>query len=172
MSTVKIILLVLSFFISPAVEVIDHDVHMSRCDIDYRSETEVFEISMKIFIDDLELDLGTMGHDSLKICTEHEKPEAEELIHAYLNQHLKIQVDNKSVDLEWVGKEISDDLSAVWCYLQVNSVKPTQSIDITNDVLIALYDDQQNVVKVVLEGGERSFFLFNKEEYQGRIDVD
>ena len=44
-----------------------HDIHMSRCDIDYNKEASSLEISIRIFLDDLELDLRSQGHDSLKI---------------------------------------------------------------------------------------------------------
>jgi len=149
-----------------------HDIHMSRCDIDYREESSTLEISMRIFIDDLELDLRSTGFDSLKICTGHEKPEAESIIYDYLQTHLTLKVDGERAQLEWIGKEISEDLSAVWCYLQVSSVRPTRSIDITNDVLLSTYDDQQNIVKIVMADGERSFFIFDQKEYKGRVEVD
>ncbi len=148
-----------------------HDIHMSRCDIDYNKEASTLEISIRIFIDDLELDLRSMGHDSLKICTKYERPEAEQLIFDYLKKHLIIEVDNENYSLNWIGKEISEDLSAVWCYLQVDKVQPQQYLDITNEVLLSIYDDQQNVVKVVLEE-ERSFFLFDRKESSGRVDLN
>ena len=147
-----------------------HDIHMSRCDIDYNKEAASLEISIRIFIDDLELDLRSMGHDSLKICTRYESPDAEQLVFDYLKRHLLIEVDDQEKSLGWVGKEISDDLLAVWCYLQVDDVQPEKHLDITNNVLLSTYNDQQNVVKVVLEG-DRSFFLFDRKEYSGRVEL-
>lgn len=148
-----------------------HDIHMSRCDIDYNKEASSLEISIRIFLDDLELDLRSQGHDSLKICTQYEREDAEELVFDYIKQHLVIEVDDQTRSLEWVGKEISDDLSAVWCYLQVHDVQPQKHLDITNEVLLSTYDDQQNVVKVIVEG-ERSFFLFDRKEYSGRVEIN
>jgi len=152
-------------------EVETHDIHMSRCDIDYNKEAASLEISIRIFIDDLELDLRSMGHDSLKICTKYESPDAEQLVLQYLQEHLTIDVDGETKSLSWIGKEISDDLSAVWCYLQVDDVQPQNHLVITNEVLLSTYDDQQNVVKVVLEG-DRSFFLFDRKKYTGRVELN
>lgn len=148
-----------------------HDIHMSRCDIDYKTESKTIEVSMKMFIDDLELDLRNLGHDSLKICTAHEKPEAEELILNYLQQNLRITIDEQPTELHWIGKEISEDLSAVWCYLQISNVSAQHTIELSNQVLLSTFDDQQNVVKLKIDNGKRSFFLFDNKEYTGLIEL-
>ncbi len=150
---------------------VDHDFHLSKCDIDYSREESSLQVSISIFIDDLELALKQQGHDSLSICTQKEAGNAELLILEYLQSHLLLNVDGSQVLLEWVGKEISEDLAAVWCYLQVSNVHPQKFIAVTNDVLMELFDDQQNLVKLQYDKQKKSFFLFARDEYSGQLDL-
>lgn len=173
---IYLILLICSIWFSDAsselsTDRIIHDIHMSRCDIDYRTDQGAIEISVKIFIDDLELDLRSAGHDSLKICTSYEKPDAETIIFQYLQQNLGIIVDGEPTELIWVGKEISEDLSAVWCYLMISDIKAHTSIEVTNEILLSVFDDQQNVVKLRIDDGKRSFFLFDRKEFRGLVKI-
>ena len=148
-----------------------HEFHLSKCDIDYSEEDTALQISISIFIDDLELTLGKLGHESLKICTGAEAPEAESLIFEYIQQHLIIHVDGEPRALTWVGKEVSEDLAAVWSYLQIENITPTESIAVTNDVLMASFDDQQNVVKLTMDKKRKSFFLFDRTEFEGTLNL-
>jgi len=148
-----------------------HEFHLSKCDIDYNEEESSLQVSISIFIDDLELTLANQGHDSLSICTGKEAPEAEMMMFRYIQDHLVIEVDDVPVELQWVGKEISEDLAAVWSYLEVKNVQPEKSIKITNDVLMSSFDDQQNVVKLTMDKNRKSFFLFSRKEYVGKLKL-
>lgn len=148
-----------------------HEFHLSKCDIDYSEEEAALQISISIFIDDLEMTLKKQGYDSLKICTGSEAPEAEAVMFEYLQEHLIIKVDGQPASLTWVGKEVSEDLAAVWAYLQIENIKPRESIAVTNDVLMASFDDQQNVVKLTMDKNRKSFFLFDRTEYEGTLNL-
>ncbi len=148
-----------------------HEFHLSKCDIDYSKEESTLQISISIFIDDLEMTLKEQGHDSLKICTQSEAPHAESLIFGYIQEHLVIEVDGKPAQLTWVGKEVSEDLAAVWSYLQIDNVDPKESIAVTNDILMASFDDQQNVVKLTMDKHRKSFFLFDRKEFAGTLNL-
>lgn len=148
-----------------------HEFHLSKCDIDYSEEESALQISISIFIDDLEMTLKELGHDSLKICTGSEAPEAESLVFKYIQEHLIIHVDGQPAALKWVGKEVSEDLAAVWSYLQIENISPQESIAVTNDVLMASFDDQQNIVKLTMDKNKKSFFLFDRTEYEGTLKL-
>lgn len=167
------ILVFLFLFNHSAVDDInlEHEFHLSKCDVDYNLEEAALQISISMFIDDLELTLEGLGYHDLKICSKDESPEAEEIILEYLQNHLLIKVDNADVQLNWVGKEISEDLAAVWSYLEVINVRPSESIFIQNDVLMEGFDDQQNVVKLEFDKSRKSFFLFNKGDFSGVLNL-
>ena len=58
-----------------------HDFHLSKCDIIYSTEEKAFQISLQLFIDDLEIALAAEGHENLGICTPNESDKAETIIH-------------------------------------------------------------------------------------------
>ena len=148
-----------------------HDFHLSKCDINYNASEKAIQISLNVFIDDLELALSQDGYDSLRICTPKESPLAEELMLNYFRKHLIIKVDEQPIELNWVGKEVSEDFAAVWSYLEVSNITPEKSISVMNDILLNEFDDQQNVVKLVMDKRRKSFFLFNIKEFEGRLDL-
>ena len=151
---------------------VDHDFHLSKCDIHYNIDESALQISLNLFIDDLETALSREGNDSLSICTPKEVVHADSLIHDYIMRHLRVKVDNADVELGWVGKEISEDFAAVWTYLEITNVNPQKIIEIENDLLMEIFEDQQNLVKLVMDKKRRAFFLFNYGEYGGTLDLE
>jgi len=69
------------------------------------------EITIKFAIQDLEISLD---NTELRIGTLNEKKSSEEIIKNYFKNHLNIYGDNKIINYEWVGKEISDNLHDIY----------------------------------------------------------
>lgn len=141
-----------------------HEFHMSKTTINYDSEEMAIQISTSIFIDDLELSLKESGYDSLKICTRKEKENAEDLIHNYLKEHLTIDIDNVKLELSFLGKEQSDDLAAVWCYLEAYDVPAFNEISIGNTILTTQFDDQKNITMVQVDKEKIAHILFTQDK--------
>ena len=95
-----------------------HDIHLSKCLLEVNESDEAVQISMHIFIDDLEEALRRQGADNLYICTEKEAEEAETHIFDYLQAQFRIELDGQEKAYEFIGKEPSEDLMGVWCYLE------------------------------------------------------
>jgi len=148
-----------------------HEFHLSKCDINYSPQESSLQISLNLFIDDLELALAQDGHDSLAICTTKESYQAESIMYDFIQKHLRIIVDDQALEMIWIGKEISEDLAAVWSYLEIPNINPLRSIVIENDILMSSFEDQHNVVKLVMDKKRKSFFLFNNKDFKGRMDL-
>ncbi len=147
-----------------------HEFHMSKTTINYDSEEMAIQISTSIFIDDLELSLKELGHDSLKICTRKEKENAEALVHEYLKEHLAIDVDGAKLDLTFLGKEQSDDLAAVWCYLEAYDVPAFKEISISNTILTTQFDDQKNITMVQIDKERIAHILFTTDKTFEKVE--
>jgi len=161
-----------SLFWSNSPDVVyNHDFHLSRCDIIYNTQEKAIQISLQLFIDDLEMALSAKGYENLGICTEKEIPEAEEYIYAYLLEHLQLSIDESPITLDWVGKEVSDDLAGIWCYLEVYPDTPRKSIDVRNDLLVEVFADQRNIVKLIYSADQKAHFLFDKKEMEGTLNI-
>ena len=124
-----IIFLSLLFHTEPPAET--HEFHLSKTTINYDTEERAIQISTSLFIDDLELALlEEYDQDSLKICTRKERKDAELWMHEYLKEKLIVTIDDTKLELTFLGKEQSDDLLAVWCYLEAYEVPTFDEISI------------------------------------------
>ena len=138
---------------------ISHDYHLSKTLIEQSRSGNSLEISMHIFIDDLELALQEQGHTNLFLCTEKESETAEQVVERYLQDQFLVEVNQKLVSATWIGKEVSKDLRGVWCYLEITHPEPIETITVTHSLLFDIYRDQRNIVQVSLNDGRKGFFL-------------
>jgi hypothetical protein len=146
-----------------------HDFHVSKCLMEYDEAASELQVTMHLFIDDLELALEQQGASSLFICTEKEDPKADTYIQRYLEQHFSIRLNDQPYSIKWIGKEVADDLSAVWCYLIIEEVPPIESASIRNTSLMDVYRDQKNIIHFKLGDDQESFFLLEKGQAQKDI---
>lgn len=147
----------------------EHDFHVSKCLIDHRPEQQALQISLHIFLDDLELALEQRGHSQLRLCTPREAEQAETIMLEYLREHFQLRVNGQERAFRFVGKEVSDDLAAVWCYLEITDVPELQSLELTYRILFGTYADQKNIASLSVPGRKRGMMLF--QAGQGRQAV-
>lgn len=139
-----------------------HDFHVSKCLIEYNEQEKALQISLHVFIDDLEEALRRQGADELFICTKKEAANAEKYIGRYLKQNFVLEVNGRQAEYNFLGKEISDDLMAVWCYMEVLEVDHMEQLAVTNKILTEVFDDQKNIVSVFGPGNQKGLLLFQK----------
>ena len=139
-----------------------HEFHVSKCQIEYVGAEQSLQMSMHIFIDDLEEALRQRGKDQLYICTEKEAAEAETYLIDYLKNRILIKANGQKVDFNFVGKEISDDLAAVWCYLEVKGIEQLTELEVGNKLLQEVFDDQKNLISIIGPDGKKGYALFQK----------
>jgi hypothetical protein len=100
--------------------------------VEYNEKEKSLQISVHLFIDDLEESLKKEGHTKLFICTEREATQAEKHIESYLRKNLSFSINGKSTSYTFVGKEGSSDMSAVWIYLEIPVTGKIKTINIKN----------------------------------------
>lgn len=122
------------------------------------------QITMHIFIDDLEKTLEKQGQTKLYIGTEKEKKEANSLIIKYLQSQFSIKLNNKAIAYDFLGKETSNDKQAIWVYLEVKNVKDVKNIFVENKILTETYSDQKNIVQINVPSKKQGYFLLDKSK--------
>jgi hypothetical protein len=159
----KLIFLLCAFLCLPFTESNHaHEFHVSKCEIDYNTSENALQITLHIFLDDLELSMLAQGAEKQFLCTEKELENAETVYFEYLKENFQINLNNGELaDYQWIGKEISDDLAAVWTYLEVPNVTDLSGISVKNTVLMDVHDDQKNIVQIK-GGGARGYFLLQR----------
>lgn len=146
-----------------------HEFHASKCLIEYRSDEKAIQISLHLFIDDVEEALRRQGADKLFLCSEKESKQAETYLERYLQQALQLKLNGKAQSVRFVGKEPADDWMGMWCYLEVVDVVAFQELSLTNAILTEVFDDQKNIVSIVGPNHKKSALLFHKQKTQQTV---
>ena len=166
-SFMKAILFTLTAFILMALPVVSkaHDIHVSISEVRWNEETSSFEVAVKIFIDDLELALKQDGITGLSIGTPKESADAHTHISAYLKKHFKIELDGVVLDHDFLGKEMSEDLQAIWCYIEIKTPGAfVRNVKLTNDILLELYDDQRNIMDIRMNKQHKAYTILSADQ--------
>ncbi len=145
-----------------------HPFHISVCDIEHNAVTESLEISQRIFMDDLEIGLKNFHKIEYVDAFKPKDPaELDSLINGYLQAKLEFVINGVKTPFTFIGSEMEGD--ARWCYLEAKNVASVQSVQITNKVLISVFDDQENIVHFKANDKLKSYRL-NKEEKQTTLN--
>ena len=135
-----------------------HPIHVSVTEIEYDNKDQVLEIMMRVFIDDLELTLrNEFENPDLDILNPQKGTSIDELVNRYLSDHFKVSLDGRIQKTGYLGHE--REAEAFIFYIEVTDVKPWTTITIHNDIIMATYDDQSNIVHVFKNDNVRSLRL-------------
>ena len=147
-----IILLIL-----PLVAFTLHKYYISLCEIEYNDEQRSLQITMGMFIDDLEFTLNKNHNSTLNLATDNEVENIDEYYNNYLNEHFKVIVNSESKGFEYIGKEYDDDI--VRFYLEITNIQELKSIEVINNSLFKYFKNQQNIIKIKAFNKNKTFYL-------------
>ena len=136
-----------------------HAFHISKTDMVFNPKEKTMQITMHIFIDDLERGFEKQGQKGLAIGTDKEKKEANDLIFKYLQSHFLLKVNSKDAAYQMLGKEPATDKQAIWIYLEVKNINVLKNIYVENKVLTEVFSDQKNIVQINVPSKTRLFFI-------------
>jgi len=150
-----------------------HDYHLSNIEIEFNEDAQALQIIMKIFIDDLEDGIAASGvEEKLYLRTEREIEAGDQHVFDYLTKKMIIHVDGAEVHFNYIGKETSEDLIAMYCYLEVENISSVTEITVSNDMLMELFDDQINIVKLKSTAtGKRGFMMLKKGQHSDTAEL-
>ena len=134
-----------------------HKYYISVTQINYVKEKESVQITSRLFIDDFENALKTNYDENIILAEKDEAKIIDTYMQRYLQDKIKLRINNKAVTFNFIGKEYEGDI--VRCYLEVEHVKSIESFSITNSVLFDLQKDQQNIVKTNINSNNKSVIL-------------
>lgn len=155
----------LLFLLSYIMFVAPHEFHVSKALVEFNESEQALQVSMHLFIDDLEEGLQLGGvQETLNLCTSKEHENAEAYLSEYLKKKFKILVNEELLDFEFLGKEPSEDLIGIWCYLEITNISSINAIQIENSILLEAFEDQKNIISLIGPNKKKDYFLF-KEGY-------
>jgi len=127
-----------------------HPFHISVMEVLYRPESKSVQVSVRLFLDDLEVALQAETQNrTLDITDETSFDYLNQQIGKYMSKRIKI-TGKKDIPLTYLGFEYEDD--ALWCYLEATKVKKFDIIEIENEILIEAFSDQENLIHFRTDG--------------------
>ena len=144
-----------------------HKFYVSVTQIDYVQSKKRIELTSRIFIDDLEKGLNKRFNKKVNLTSTKELPEAEELIKSYLKEKIKISINKKPQNIEFLAREVEGDVLILYTKIAIS--KKINTFEIYNSLLTEVYADQQNIVHTNINSNKKSILLTNIE-LKGKID--
>jgi len=141
-----------------------HDFHVSKCIMEYSEEDQALQIMMHIYVDDLELALQALDETKLKLNTESEHEKADDILLKYLQSTFQVSINEEPMNYDYIGREPSEDLQALWVYLEIPNLINIQQIKVMDSLLTELYEDQTNIIQIKSQGGKKAFFLLTRDK--------
>jgi len=147
-----------------------HKFYVSVTNIVYSEEDSAFQITSRVFIDDLDKLLKERYGVEAKLATPNESKIAEEYIEKYFRTKFVVEMDGEIVAYNFLGKRYDNDV--VICYLEIPNVdlSEVKQMSVQNEVLTDLFDEQKNVVHVKWKGNKKSFVLI-RENNKGMLNL-
>lgn len=131
-----------------------HPFHVSVVEINHNAADKTLEISCKIFTDDFEKVLTQNYKTKVDLINPPDKAAMDTLVKKYINSHLSLSADGKSVKFSYIGFERENE--AVYSYAQVDNIVSVKKIEITNKLMQDLFTDQINLMHVIVGGNRKS----------------
>lgn len=138
-----------------------HPFYVSVTEIEYNQKQKVVQVSVRIFFDDFETALNQRYKSNINILKPKDRTKVDEMIAAYINTHLKINANDRLLNLKYIGYEIQED--AAWCYFESGSLAQAQRFNIQNDLLFEQHKSQINMIHVIVDGKRKSTKLDNPQ---------
>ena len=134
-----------------------HKFYVSIYQVDFVPEKKRVEITARIFLDDLNLGLEKEFKTKIQLGEKTESSQDVQFLQKYLIKHLKISIDDKEKNIQFLSKEIENNVVII--YLKIVDVKKINSFRIYNNALLELYSDQQNIIQTKFYNKKRNYIF-------------
>ena len=125
-----------------------HKYYLSLTQIEYNNSQR----SLEVIINE------EYGVD-LRLTTKQELEDVDIYFEKYLRKNLSFLVNDKLIEYNFIGKEYEGDL--VYFYIESKALENPLSLKVTNTILFAYFEQQQNVIKFK-NGSKRQSKILSK----------
>ena len=160
---------------------VKHPYHVGSVEFNYNSKTKTFEISGRFFMDDLENAVSKKFGKKLYFQDARYKNEMSNALQKYLEDYLKLKVNSKNVKINYMEEYLKlktnnkflniryigfeEDHESVEVYLESETVNRPAKIETAVSILYNLFDDQMNIVHIIVNGQRKSDKLTYPNRY-------
>lgn len=169
----------------------NHPYYISLVNMYWNEETKTYQVSIRLFWDDLEQALEEKHGNKAYLATEWEIEQANKWIFEYLDEHVKVWTvtsgttrdashgleqdanldpsslqSDQSVSWTWIGRE--DEMDVVWCYIESDIIEDPKQIALDVTIFHELFRTQTNLVNLTLSSNEKSM-LYRKGRGKSKV---
>jgi len=152
----------LIFLTLPLLAFSAHKYYISLCEIEYVQEKKSIQISLGLFIDDLEFTLNKTHDTVFYLSSKEELNTIDTFYENYLNDHFQITINNDKKAIDYIGKEYDDDI--VRFYLEIGDIESLKSLEVQHTSLLRDFPDQQNIIKIKVNKFHKTFYLDKRND--------
>ena len=135
-----------------------HKFYTSVTQLDFNPSEKCFQVTMNVFIDDLEAALTQENKQVVK--WKSDQPALNTLLLKYLSKHLNVKLNQKPASqFRFIGTKEQKDLLII--YFEIPVEKTLKNIEITDTFLMDKFPIQSNIVNLNYQDKKHTF-LFQK----------
>jgi len=146
-----------------------HKFYVSTTNVEYVKEKQALQLITKIFVDDLEQVLQERYSSSIVLNPKKETEVDVNYLKKYVLQKLKITINDKPVELNYIGKEY--DIDIINMYFEVENISELKSIEIENKILFDKFPEQQNIIHLTTPDTKKNMIL-DKDHPNGLLNFN
>ncbi|QQV02086.1 MULTISPECIES: DUF6702 family protein [Chryseobacterium] len=159
----KILFLFLCLIAFSSFTDIKHPYHVGSVEINYNSKSKTFEITGRFFLDDLENGLAKKYGKPFHFNDSKYKTQLDAAIKNYSSEYFKLKTNSEFLKVNYVGYE--EDSESVNIYLESEKIENPKKIEAAVSFLYNLFDDQINLVHIIINGTRKSEKLTYPNRY-------
>ena len=140
-----------------------HPFHSSVTEMTYNQTDQSWEISIRLFQDDLEQTISSNLGKKFRIVPGDAA--SEKALDAYLRKHFRFHAGKQiTTPYRWLGTEQQQD--AIWVYLEIPTKSDLVGSYLENSIFLDEFDDQTNLVSWSFQGQKKSYLFRKTQEVQ------
>ncbi len=140
-----------------------HPFHSSVTEMTYNAKDQSWEISIRLFQDDLEQTLSSATGKKFRMIPGDEA--SEKGLEGYVRKHFGFRAGKQfSTPYRWLGTEQQQD--AIWVYLEIPTTADLAGSYLENSLFIDEFEDQTNLVSWSFQGSKKSYLFRKSQEVQ------
>ncbi|MDY7394005.1 DUF6702 family protein [Aureibaculum sp. 2210JD6-5] len=145
------------FLLFPFFAFTAHKFYISLIKVEYKAEEKTVQITMHVFIDDLQKVINKTYGTTIELGAKDEVKDTNVLISSYIEDNFKIEINSKINPYKYLGKEYENDI--VYLYLELKNINKINSIQITDTMLMDYFPEQKNIVKLNINDIKKTLLL-------------
>ena len=146
----------------PLLAFVSHKYYISSTKIEFKKESEIVQITMHFFIDDLQETINSTYNKNIELALPNESKLIDSLIINYISKKFEVDLNGINRDFLYIGKEYKID--EIYLYLEIKNIDSINSIEVKNNMLMETFPDQQNIIQLYINNIKKTFLLTNQKD--------